>query len=58
MNLSERGTPPLMERVRRAVRARHYSKRTEQAYAYWVRRYIFFHGVRHPALMGAGDISA
>ena len=34
----------LMERVRRAIRARHYSRRTEEAYAYWIRRYIVFHG--------------
>ena len=51
----DRGTtpPPLMDRLRRAIRARHYSPRTEQAYASWVVRYIFFHGVRHPALLGA-----
>ncbi len=52
------GTTPLMTRLRSAIRARHYSPRTEDAYASWVRRYIFFHGVRHPALLGAGDISA
>jgi integron integrase len=49
-------TLPLMDRLRRAIRARHYSRRTEDAYASWVRRYIFFHGVRHPVLLGAGDI--
>ena len=60
MTYLDQGTtaPPLMHRLRRAIRARHYSRRTEDAYASWVRRYIFFHGVRHPALLGAGDIRA
>ena len=60
MTTSNRGTPPspLMTRFRQAIRARHYSPRTEEAYASWVRRYIFFHGVVHPTLLGAGDIRA
>ena len=43
--------PRLLERVRAAVRARHYSRRTEEAYVAWIRRSIFFHGKRHPAEM-------
>ena len=50
--------PKLMAQMREALRARHYSSRTEQAYCHWVRRYIFFHGVRHPAEMGEAEINA
>ncbi|MFW6078888.1 MAG: integron integrase [Gemmatimonadota bacterium] len=41
--------PKLLELVRRAIRTRQYSPRTEQAYVAWVRRYVLFHGKRHPA---------
>jgi site-specific recombinase XerD len=37
---------------------RHYSPRTEQAYVHWIRRYIFFHKVRHPAEMGKPELNA
>jgi integrase len=50
--------PRLLDRVREAVRTRHYSRRTEKAYIHWVKRYIFFHGKRHPAEMGAPEVSA
>ena len=50
--------PKLLDRVRHAVRARHYSRRTEKAYVHWIKRYIFFHGKRHPAEMGAADVTA
>jgi site-specific recombinase XerC len=36
----------------------HYSPRTEQAYVYWIRRFIFHHGVRHPDQMGAEKVGA
>jgi len=49
--------PRLLDRVRDAVRARHYSRRTEEAYVAWIRRYIFFHGKRHPAEMGAPEVT-
>ena len=49
--------PKLLDRVRAAVRTRHYSRRTEEAYAAWIRRYIVFHGTTHPAQMGAAEIS-
>ena len=45
--------PKLRHLVRQAIRIRHYSPRTEQAYVNWIRRYIFFHNVRHPAEMGS-----
>ena len=50
--------PKLLDRVRHAVRARHYSRRTEKAYVHWIKRYIFFHGKRHPAEMGAAEVTA
>ena len=48
--------PRLLDRVRAAIRARHYS-RTEKAYVAWIRRYIFFHDKRHPADMGAPEVT-
>jgi integron integrase len=49
--------PRLFDRVREAARVRHYSRRTESAYWAWIRRFIFFHGKRHPAEMGAPEIT-
>jgi hypothetical protein len=50
--------PKLLHLVRRAIRTRHYSPRTEQAYVHWIRRFIFFHKLRHPADMGNAEINA
>ncbi len=50
--------PRLLDIMRDALRARHYSSRTEEAYCNWVRRFIRFHGMRHPADMGAVEINA
>jgi integron integrase len=52
------GPPPLLQRVRAALRAGHYSHRTEKAYVAWIRRYILFHDKRHPSDMGAAEIQA
>jgi integron integrase len=49
--------PRLLERVRLAIRARHYSRRTERAYVGWIRRYVVFHGKRHPDQMGAAEVT-
>jgi hypothetical protein len=49
--------PRLLDRVREALRVRHYSPRTEEAYVAWIRRYIFFHGKRHPAELGGPDVT-
>ena len=46
----------LLDQVRDAVRVRHYSYRTEQAYVAWIRRFILFHAKRHPAEMGQEEI--
>ena len=48
----------LLDQVREAVRTRHYSLRTEEAYIRWVRRYILFCGKRHPSELGAREVSA
>ena len=47
----------LLDRVRHAIRTRHYSRRTEQAYVDWIRRYIAFHRMTPPAQLGASDVS-
>jgi site-specific recombinase XerD len=48
----------LLEEVRDLIRTRHYSYRTEEAYLNWIRQYILFHGKRHPAEMGAAEVTA
>ena len=48
--------PGLLDQVREAIRTRHYSYRTEEAYVGWIRRFILFHGTRHPAEMGKEEI--
>ena len=48
--------PRLLDRVRQAIRTRHYSPRTEKAYIFWIRRFIFFHDKRHPDQMGSGEV--
>jgi integron integrase len=54
------GAPPpkLLTRLREAVRLRHYSIRTELAYVDWTRRFIHFHGLRHPASLGPLEVQA
>jgi integrase len=50
--------PKLLDQVRLALRTRHYSIRTEQAYVSWVRDFILFHRKRHPSELGAAHVSA
>jgi integron integrase len=53
------GQPPkLLDQLRRCLRDKHYSLRTERVYVYWARWYIRFHGLRHPADMGGPEIQA
>jgi len=47
---------PLLEQVRRALRVKHYSIRTEDAYVQFIKRFILFHHKRHPSEMGADEI--
>lgn len=49
--------PRFLDQVREAIRTRQYSRRTEKSYVAWIRRYILFHGKRHPAEMGAAEIT-
>lgn len=50
--------PKLMDRVKAIMRVKRYSPRTEKTYCYWIRYFIRFHGVRHPAIMGAPEVKA
>ncbi len=50
--------PKLLTRLRDHLRTRHYSIRTEATYVDWVRRFILFHGKRHPQDMGAAEVEA
>lgn len=49
--------PRLLDQFREALRSRHYSPRTEEAYVLWVRRFIHFHSLRHPAEMAEPEIN-
>ncbi len=49
--------PRLREKVREAIRVRHYSRRTEKTYWYWIRYYIRFHNMRHPAEMAEAEVA-
>lgn len=51
-------TPRLLDQVRAAIRVRHYSRRTEDTYVQWIRRFILFHAKRHPQEMGEREITA
>ena len=46
----------LLDQLRERIRYRHYSLRTEQAYVFWVRRYIRFHELKHPRTLGVRDV--
>lgn len=50
--------PRLLDQVRDAIRRRHDSLRTEDTYVQWIRRFIFFHGKRHPREWGAAEVTA
>jgi Phage integrase, N-terminal SAM-like domain len=49
--------PKLLDQVRQPMRLRHYSLRTEEAYIGWIRRYILFHGKRHPRELDEKNVS-
>jgi integron integrase len=61
--MSRRAPPPLhstrlLDQVRERVRYLHYSLRTEEAYVYWVRFFVRWHGMKHPRDMGAADVQS
>jgi integron integrase len=49
-------SPKLLEQVSHAIRARHYSRRTEDSYRRWIKRFILFNGKRHPLEMGEKEV--
>jgi integron integrase len=59
LNESPPSAPPrLLDQVRARIRVKHYSIRTERAYVDWIRRFILFHGKRHPRDMGGPEVEA
>jgi len=56
--MEEHRPKKLLDQVRDAIRLKHYSYRTEQAYVGWIKRYIYFHDVRHPSEMGAPEVES
>jgi len=48
--------PKLLDQVRQALRTKHYSKRTEEAYVHWILRFIIYHNSRHPKDTGEKEI--
>ena len=51
-------SPRLLDQLRDKIRLKHYSIRTEEAYADWLRRFILHHGKRHPKDMGRAEVEA
>lgn len=56
--MEQSAKPRLLDQVRERCRVKHYSIRTEKAYVDWIRRFILFHGKRHPSEMGAAEVEA
>src|SRR6266567_8720842 len=51
-------SPRLLARVRDKIRLKHYSIRTEHAYVDWIKRFVWFHGKRHPANLGPAEVES
>src|SRR6266853_1635785 len=50
--------PRLLDQVHEAIRRRYFSRRTEEAYVHWIRRFIYFSGRRHPEGLGEAEVTA
>ena len=50
--------PRLLDQMRQVIRVKHYSIRTEKTYLSWVKQFIRWGGMRHPADMGAAEVEA
>lgn len=50
--------PRLLDQVRETIRRKYYSRRTEEAYVHWIKRFIYFTGKRHPAVLGGPEVTA
>jgi len=57
-NPASPSSPRLVHLLRERIRFRHFSPRTEEAYVYWARRYVVYHGKRHPRELGADHMTA
>ena len=57
-NMGGASEPRLFDRLHEAIKVRHYSVRTERAYRYWIKRFIFFHDKRHPSELGGQEVNA
>ena len=51
-------SPRLLDEVRNRIRTKHYSRRMEESYTHWIKRFILFHHKRHPREMGAAEVEA
>ena len=58
MTTHDSSAPRLLDQVRDRIRRKHYSIRTEQAYLHWVKAFVRFHGMKHPATMGAAELES
>jgi integrase len=56
-NQRKSSKPKLLDQVRDAIRVRHYSIRTEEAYIDWIKRFILFHNKRHPGEMAEAEVT-
>lgn len=54
---ADRPRPRLYHRIVEVLRVRHYSRRTEEAYTHWIRRYVEFHEHRHPRQLSEADVN-
>ena len=48
----------ILDQIKLALRSRHYSRRTEQTYCQWGKRFVYFHNLRHPSKMAKPEINA
>ena len=58
MQTHDSSAPRLLNQVRDRIRRKHYSIRTEEAYLHWVKAFVRFHGLKHPASMGAPEVES
>lgn len=58
MSSNEEGAPRLLDALREQIRYMHYSHRTEESYVQWVRAFIRFHGLRHPAELAQAEVES
>jgi len=58
MSAPESHSPKLLDRLSTEIQLRHYSPRTREAYVAWARRFIMFHGKRHPRELGFREVSS